>query len=107
MSISKSIKNDLLYSFTQSSPPSSKKILSRHFSAIFETVHSVSLGIDHPLENHNPVTISVPQGTENLPRKTKSPDNSNMLYVFHNDTYTDFRTANKRILIPSYVIRVI
>ena len=30
-----------------------------------------------------------------------------MLNMFNNNTYTDFRTANKHILIPSYVIRVI
>ena len=30
-----------------------------------------------------------------------------MLHMFNNNTYTDFRIANKRILIPSYVVRVI
>ena len=25
-----------------------------------------------------------------LPRQTKSPDNSNMLHIFNNNTYTDF-----------------
>ena len=29
-----------------------------------------------------------------LPRQTKSPDNSNVLQVFNNNTYTDFRTAS-------------
>ena len=42
-----------------------------------------------------------------LPRHTKSPGNCSMLHMFNNNTYTDFRIANKRILIPSYVIRVI
>ena len=37
----------------------------------------------------------------------KSPGNSNMLHIFNNNTYTDFRTANKHVLIPSYVIQVI
>ena len=27
--------------------------------------------------------------------------------MFNNNTYADFRTANKRILLPSYIIRVI
>ena len=30
-----------------------------------------------------------------------------MLHMFSNDIYTDFRTAYKHVLIPSYVIRVI
>ena len=46
-------------------------------------------------------------GTENLhksPRQTKSPDNSNILHMFNNNTDTDLRTAGKH---PSYVIEVI
>ena len=39
--------------------------------------------------------------------QTKSPDNSNVLHMFNNNTYTDFRTAYKHVLIPSYVIQVI
>ena len=38
------------------------------------------------------------------PRETKSLDNSNMLHMFNNNTYTDFRTAYKHVLIPSYII---
>ena len=30
-----------------------------------------------------------------------------MLHMFHNNTYTDFRTAYKHVLIPSYFIQVI
>ena len=41
------------------------------------------------------------------PRQAKSPDNSNILHMFNNNTYTDFRTAYKHILIPNYVIQVI
>ena len=60
--------------------------------------------------NRNPEIFSpppTPQTLKNLTssaRQTKSPDNSNMLHIFNNYTYTDFRTANKRILIPNYVI---
>ena len=51
-----------------------------------------------------------PQVLENSregPRKIKRSDNSNMLHIFNNNTYTDFRTANKRVLIPFYVIWLI
>ena len=41
------------------------------------------------------------------PRQTKSPDNSYVLHTFNNNTYTDFRTAYKHVLIPSYIIQVI
>ena len=41
------------------------------------------------------------------PRQTKSPDNSNILHMFNNNTYTDFRTEYKHILIPSYITQVI
>ena len=50
------------------------------------------------------------QALKNLtspPRQTKSPDNSNIMHLFNNNIYTDFRTATKQALIPSYVIRVI
>ena len=51
-----------------------------------------------------------PQALKNLispPRKTKDPDNSSVLYMFNNNTYPDFGTAYKHVLIPSYVIQVI
>ena len=63
-------------------------------------VHSVNLGTDPSLANHNPAISSVPQALENLlspPRQTKSPDNSNVLHVFNNNTYTNFRNALKAI----------
>ena len=50
------------------------------------------------------------QAMKNLsipPRQTKLPDNSNVLHMFNNNTFTDFRTAYKYVLIPSYVIQVI
>ena len=51
---------------------------------------------------------SVILGTD-LPKQTVSflSDNSNMLHMFKNNTYTDFSTANKHVLIPSYIIRMI
>ena len=51
-----------------------------------------------------------PEELKNLiscPRQTKSRDNSNLLLMFNNNTYIDFRTACKHILIPSYFIQVI
>ena len=35
-------------------------------------------------------------------RQTKSPANFNMLHMFKNITYTDFKTANKHVLTPTY-----
>ena len=43
-----------------------------------------------------------PQALKNLispPRQAKSPNNSNMLYMFNNNTYTDFRRAYNHVLI--------
>ena len=51
-----------------------------------------------------------PQTPKNLAsphRQTKSPDNSNMLHMFNNNTCADFGAASKYVLIPSYVIQVI
>ena len=62
------------------------------------------------LADHNPAIFSVLQALKNLtspPRQTKSPDNSNTLQMFNNNTYSDFRAVYKHILIPSYVIQVI
>ena len=59
------------------------------------------------LANHNQEIFSVPQALKNLkslPRQTKSPNNSNVLHMFNNNTYTDFRTAYRHVLIPSYNI---
>ena len=36
-------------------------------------------------------------------KETKSPDNSNMLHIFNNNTYTSFRIAYKHILIPGCI----
>ena len=57
------------------------------------------------LANHNPAKISTPQPSKTYQspsRQTESPDNS-MLHMFHNNTYTDFRTAYKQVIIPSYI----
>ena len=70
----------------------------------------VSAWVLTPLANHNPVIFLVPLALKNLtnpPTQTKSPDNSNIFYIFSNNTDTSFRTAYKHILIPSYVIQVI
>ena len=59
------------------------------------------------LANHNQEIFSVPQALKNLkslPTQTKSPNNSNVLHMFNNNTYTDFRTAYRHVLIPSYII---
>ena len=37
---------------------------------ILKRRHSVSLGIDPPLANHNPVIFSVPPGTEKLAKSS-------------------------------------
>ena len=54
--------------------------------------------------------ILCPAGLKNLisrPRQTKIPDKCNVLHMFNNNNYTDFRTTYKHVLIPSYVIQVI
>ena len=62
------------------------------------------LALTSPSKPH-PAIFSVPPGTEKLKSYSRqSPDSSNMLHVFNNETYTDFRTANKHVLIPNYVI---
>ena len=35
------------------------------------------------------------------PRQTKNPDNSNVLHMFNNNTYADFRAGYEHVLIPS------
>ena len=60
-----------------------------------------------PLANHNPVTYSVPPDTEKSLWQTKSPNNSIMVHMFNSNTYTDFRTTYKHVIILSYFVRVI
>ena len=78
-------------------------------------ISNVSLDINPPpspppvLANQTPAISSVPQALKNLispPRQTGIPDNSNVLYMFNNNTYTDFRTAYKHVLIPNYFSQV-
>ena len=62
------------------------------------------------IANPKIVYFFCPPGTEKLnksPRQIKSSDNSNLLHIFNNYAYTDFRRAYKHILIPSYLTRVI
>ena len=73
--------------------------------------HSVSLGtvplLPIPLANHNQAIFSDFPDTEKITspsRQTETPDNLNMLHMFNNNTYTDFRTAYKGVIIPSYGI---
>ena len=40
-------------------------------------------------------------------KQTKDPNNSILLLIFNNNTYIDFRTAYRHVLIPSYFIQVI
>ena len=74
--------------------------------------HSVSLGVDPPSPSKPQTSFFFlsPQALKKLtspPMQAKRPDNSNMLLMFNNNIYVDFRTAYKHILIPSYVILVI
>lgn len=57
--------------------------------------HSVSLGMTS-IANHSTVIFSVPQALKNLKSPTKqktSPDNFNIVLMFNNKIYIDFRTA--------------
>ena len=73
-----------------------------HYQAQIQTVLAWVL---IPLENHNPAISSLPQTLKILtspPRQTKSPDNSNTLNMFNNNTFTNFKTAYKLMLIPPW-----
>ena len=70
----------------------------------------ISLSADRliSLANHNTAIFSPSQAVKNVispRRQTKSPENSYMLLMFNNNTYTGFRTAQKHILNPSYAIQ--
>lgn len=63
-----------------------------------------------PLSKPQPTNFLSPQLPKNLtgpPRQTESPDNSSMLHMFKNNTYTDFGAVSKYVLIPGYVMQVI
>ena len=76
--------------------------------------HKVSLGTDPPPLPSKPQPSNffcspTPPPIQTLknvspPRQTKSPDNFKVLHMFNNNTNTDFRTAYKHVLIPSYMI---
>ena len=59
------------------------------------------MSTDLSLANLNPAISSVPPDTENLksPQADKKPCNSNSLNMFNNNTYTNFKTAYKHMLI--------
>ena len=72
--------------------------------------NSANLGTDPPSKSKPSNFFVWPQALKNLaspPRQTKSPDDSNMLHMFNNSTYTDFKTVYKHFLIPSYIIWMI
>ena len=51
----------------------------------------------------NFLCLPVTEKLNNPLRQTKYPYNSNMLLKSNSHSNTDFRTANKHVLIPSYV----
>ena len=59
------------------------------------------MSTDLSLANLNPAISSVPPDTENLksPQADKKPCNSNSLNMFNNNTYANFKTAYKHMLI--------
>ena len=67
--------------------------------------------IQKRIQCYKSAIFSVPKGTEQINKSSKLDkiihDNFNILHMFNYRTCTDFRTANKHVLIPSYVIRVI
>ena len=70
----------------------------------------VSAWVLIPLSKPQTSIFFSPPSTEEMnktPQADKMPDNSNMLHMFNNNIFTDFRTAYKHILIPSYIIRLI
>ena len=71
--------------------------------------HSVSLGTDPPVNQNSAIFLSSKalKSLKSPPRQAENPDTSSMLYIFSNNTFTDFRAAYKHVLIPSYVIQLI
>ena len=68
-------------------------------------MHTAILGTDPP-DKPQPSNFFC-QAEKQVSSGRQSLDNSNMLQILKNNTYTDYRTAYKHVLIPSYVIRVI
>ena len=70
---------------------------------------SVSLGTDPP-NKPQPSNFFWAPGTEEInksPQADIKPDNSNVLYMFNNNTYTDFRVAYRRALILNWGLKAI
>ena len=64
----------------------------------------------HSVKSQSNIFFLSTQALNNLkspPSQTKDHDNSNILHMFNNNSYTDFTTLYKHILIPGYVIQVI
>ena len=78
-------------------------------SCVYGVSHSVSLGTDPPVNQNSAIFLSSKalKSLKSPPRQAENPDTSSMLYIFSNDTFTDFRAAYKHVLIPSYVIQLI
>ena len=86
----------------------SKKITHKNLDDMFRLIHSVSLGTSPT--NHIPTFFSSSQVLKNLispPKQRKSPNNPNLLQIFDNNIYTDFGTAYKHVLNPTYIIQMI
>ena len=79
-------------------------------SKILHHSYGVSLVIDLPSKAQS-CSLFCPASTEILnlspSRQTNSSDNSNMLRRLNRNTYTDFGTAHKHVLILNYIIWVI
>ena len=72
--------------------------------------HSASPSTDSSIANHNPAIFSVPPGPEKLiksPQADKKHWQFQHVHAFNNNTFADFRPANKHKLISSYVVQVI
>ena len=72
--------------------------------------HSLSLCTDFHTQQTRTQQFLLSSRWENLTNpiiQIKSPDSSNILYRFNNNTYTDFKTVNKHIFIPDHVVSVI
>ena len=67
-------------------------------------LYMYSISTDSSQANHNPAIFQCLQALKNvtsLLRQSKSPDNNNVLLMFNNNSYADFRTAYTHVLILS------
>ena len=70
--------------------------------------YGARLGTDPPLANHNPAIFSALQLLKNLisPSARQKSFLIPMCYTLNTNTYNDFRTTYKHVLIPSYINQV-